>query len=54
MDSVLTHKTVKQIFVQPANLKQAVVANPEQAVVNKNTNLTVASIPVVFEGLLAS
>lgn len=35
MDSVLTHKTVKQIFVQPANLKQAVVANPEQAVVNK-------------------
>lgn len=50
MDSVLTHKTVKEIFVQPANLKE----NPEQAVVNKNTNLTVASIPVVFEGLLAS
>lgn len=31
MDSVLTHKTVKEIFVQPANLKE----NPEQAVVNK-------------------
>lgn len=31
MDSVLTHKTVKQIFVQPANIKE----NAEQAVVNQ-------------------
>lgn len=31
MDSVLAHKTVKEIFVQPANLKE----NPEQAGFNK-------------------